>query len=149
MYTKGFVATLASLLLIGTNLAEASPRAAAHVENMFRVSDANRDGVITQAEARVVSVRDFRKYDIDGDGLLSYAEIRKHQLEAGASQFSPDIQTKIIAAVFALYDVDGDGRITLENYHQSKMNLLLKADFDQDGQVTLQEARQLHGVVAP
>ena len=146
MYTKGFVATLASLLLIGTTLAEASPRAAAHVENMFRVSDANRDGVITQAEVRASSAREFREYDLDSDGLLSRAEVRQQQLRHGADQMDPALQTLVTNNAFAIYDVDGDGRITLENYQQSQVIMLLQADFDKDGQVTLREVRQLHGL---
>lgn len=49
----------------------------------------------------------------------------------------------------AIYDVDGDGRITLESPQQSQVDMLLQADFDKGGQVTLREARQPHGVDAP
>lgn len=146
MHTKGFVATLASLLLIGTTPVEANPRSAAHVENMFRVSDANRDGVITQAEVRASSASEFRKYDLDGDGLLSRAEVRQQQLRHGANLLDPALQAIVTNNTFAIYDVDGDGRITLENYQQSQVIMLLQADFDKDGQVTLQEVRQLHGL---
>ncbi|MDR7192065.1 EF-hand domain-containing protein [Luteimonas terrae] len=143
------VATFASLLLLGTTLAQANPRGAAHVESMFRTIDTNRDGVITIAESDVAIEAEFRRHDLDKDGLWSYAEVRKQQLDAGASQLPPDLQAKVIAGVFAGYDVDGDRRITLANYRQVQTAFLLQADFDKDGQVTLREARQLHGVDAP
>jgi len=143
------IATLASLWLLGTMSASADPGGAAHVEFMFREADANRDGVITIAESDVAIEAEFRKHDLDKDGMWSYAEVRKQQLDAGVSQLPPDLQAKVIAGVFAAYDVDGDRRITLANYRQVQTALLLQADFDKDGQVTLQEARQLHGVDAP
>lgn len=143
------VAALVPLLLFGATSAQADPRSAAHVAKMFRDSDTNRDGVITQAEARAAAAREFRTHDLDGDGLLSHAEIRKMQLEAGASQLPHALQTTVIDAAFAYFDVDGDRRITPANVQHTQVQLLLQADFDKDGQVTLEEARQLHGVDAP
>ena len=146
---KGHIAALLAISLLNLSPAHADPRAAAHVENMFRVVDTNRDGVITIAESDVAIGTEFRKFDLDGDGIWSYAEVSKQQLDAGASQLPPDVQAKVIAGVYANYDVDGDRRITLANYRQVQTAMLLQADFDKDGQVTLREARQLHGVDAP
>jgi len=143
-----FVAALAPLLLLGATSAQANPGGAAHVEFMFRDADANRDGVITQAEVRTASTRHFRKDDLDNDGMLSRDEVRQQQLRHGADQLTPALQAVVTNNAFVIYDVDGDGRITLENYLQSQVNMLLQADFDKDGQVTLKEARQLHGVDA-
>ncbi len=146
---KGHVTALLAISLPALSPAHANPRAAAHVQNMFRVADTNRDGVITIAEGNIATGAEFRKHDLDGNGILSYAEVSKQQLDAGASQLPPDVQAKVIATAFAHYDVDGDRRITLANYQQFQTALLLQADFDKDGQVTLKEARQLHGVDAP
>ena len=146
---KGSSTVLLATILLALSPAHADPRAVAHVENMFRVVDTNRDGVITIAESDVAVEAEFRKHDLDGDGIWSYAEVRKQQLDAGASQLPPDAQAKVIGTVYAHYDVDGDRRITLANYRQVQTALLLQADFDKDGQVTLREARQLHGVDAP
>lgn len=144
-----YVAALALLLVSGAVHAQGNARGAAHVAKMFRESDTNRDGVITQAEARAAAAREFRTHDLDGDGLLSHAEIRKMQLDAGASQLPRALQTTVIDAAFAYFDVDGDRRITPANVQHTQVQLLLQADFDQDGQVTLQEARQLHGLGGP
>ncbi|WP_394002541.1 EF-hand domain-containing protein [Luteimonas sp. WGS1318] len=143
------VAALVPLLLFGDTPAQANPRGAAHVEAMFRDFDIDRDGVITQVEVRAAAAREFPRHDLDGDGLLSYAEISKQQLEAGASQLPPHIQAKVIEAAFVFFDFDGNRRITLENFQQSQIKLLLQADFNKDGQVTLREARQLHGLDTP
>lgn len=143
------LATLASLLMLCATPAQANPGGAAHVDFMFRDADANRDGVLTQAEIRAASARHFRKDDLDNDGMLSRDEVRQQQLRHGADQLTPALLAVVTNNAFAIYDVDGDGRITLENYLQSQVNMVLQADFDKDGQVTLQEARQLHGVVAP
>lgn len=146
---QGFsIAVLMSLSLL-TLPCWSNPRGAAHVEFLFREADANGDGVITVAESHAAAAREFRRHDLDGDGVWSIAEVRKQQLDAGASQLPPDIQAKVISGALALYDVDGDGRITLENFQQAQLRLLMQADFDRDGQVTLQEARQLFGVAAP
>ena len=145
---KGFsAATLMPLLLLLLTLpCWSNPRGAAQVESVFREADANGDGVITVAESDVATAREFRRHDLDGDGLWSVAEVRKQQLDAGASSLSPDLQAKVIGGVLAFYDLDGDGRITLANFQQGQLGLLLQADFNKDGQVTLEEARQLFGV---
>jgi len=146
---KGHVTALLVTSFLTVSAVHADPRAAAHVDNMFRVVDTNRDGVITIAESNVATEAEFRKFDLDGDGIWSYAEVSKQQLDAGAAQLPPDLQAKVIATVYANYDVDGDRRITLANYQQVQTALLLQADFDRDGQVTLREARLLHGLEAP
>ncbi|WP_158613480.1 MULTISPECIES: EF-hand domain-containing protein [Luteimonas] len=143
---KGFSAATLMPLLLMTLPCWSNPRGAAQVESVFREADANRDGVITVAESDVATAREFRRHDLDGDGLWSVAEVRKQQLDAGASSLPPDLQAKVISGVLAFYDLDGDGRITLANFQQGQLGLLLQADFDRDGQVTLQEARQLFGV---
>ena len=148
---KGFfVAVLAPLWLLGAVQAKADPRsAAAHVDTLFRLADTNRDAVISEAESHAAIAAEFRRYDLDGDGLLSDGEIRKQQLDAGASQLPPDLQAKVIAATFAAYDRERNGRITLAHYQHVQHTLLLQADFDKDGAVSLREARILHGLEAP
>ena len=96
---KGHVTALLAISLLTLSPAHADPRAAAHAENMFRVADTNRVRVITIAERNVATEAGFRKHDLDGDGIWSYAEVSKQQLDAGASQLPPDVQAKVIANV--------------------------------------------------
>lgn len=48
------------------------------VEAMFRAADADRDGRVTQEEARAVMLALFRSADRNNDGVLEASELRGH-----------------------------------------------------------------------
>ncbi|MFI7442334.1 EF-hand domain-containing protein [Nonomuraea indica] len=63
-------------------------------------------------DAREAAKAEFERYDSDGDGLLSAAEIRQvNQALGGQGVTDAEIEAFIAAA-----DSDGDGRIGLDEF---------------------------------
>ncbi len=69
----------------------------------FDKLDANKDGAITQVEARAARTRHFDRLDRDHDGTISLEEFHAK----GARRF-------------LRFDLDGDGRITREEMAEAK-----------------------------
>ncbi|MEV0592521.1 EF-hand domain-containing protein [Nonomuraea cavernae] len=63
-------------------------------------------------DAREVAKAEFERFDSDGDGLLTSAEIRQVNLALGAQGAT----SEEIEAFIASADRDGDGRIGLEEF---------------------------------
>ncbi len=92
-------ATAFGLALAGTAGAAEQP---SHGK-FFDKLDTNKDGVITQVEARAARTRHFDRLDRDHDGTISLEELHAK----GARRF-------------LRFDLDGDGRITREEMAESK-----------------------------
>ncbi len=92
-------ATAFGLALAGTASAAEQPRHG----NFFDKLDANKDGVITQVEARAARTRHFDRLDRDRDGTISLEEFHAK----GARRF-------------LRFDLDGDGQITREEMAEAK-----------------------------
>ncbi|MDR7192063.1 EF-hand domain-containing protein [Luteimonas terrae] len=140
-------ALLVPLLIVSTT-ASANPE----VDRMFAEQDANRDGVIDQAEARAEAARVFQQLDTNRDAVLGIAELDPQIAKGspGGAGFPPDIHVVLRQATMQLWDANGDGRITLAETQQAFVDGLLKADHDGDGKVTRTELIRMHqGVVAP
>ncbi|MEV0202885.1 EF-hand domain-containing protein [Nonomuraea sp. NPDC050691] len=64
------------------------------------------------ADAREAAKAEFERFDTDGDGLLTAAEIRQvNQALGGQGVTDEEVEAFIAAA-----DSDGDGRIGLEEF---------------------------------
>ncbi|GAA2278825.1 EF-hand domain-containing protein [Nonomuraea sp. RK-328] len=64
------------------------------------------------ADAREAAKAEFERFDADGDGLLTAAEIRQvNQALGGQGVTDEEVEAFIAAA-----DSDGDGRIGLEEF---------------------------------
>ncbi|MGN9779904.1 EF-hand domain-containing protein [Nonomuraea sp. ZG12] len=64
------------------------------------------------ADAREAAKAEFERFDTDGDGLLTAAEIRQaNQALGGLGASESEVEAFIAAA-----DSDGDGRIGLEEF---------------------------------
>jgi len=139
-------ALLVPLLVFST--ASANPE----VDRMFAEQDANRDGVIDQAEARAEAAREFRILDTNRDDVLKIAELDPQIAKGspGGVGFPPDVHVALRQATMQRWDSNGDGHITLAELQQAFASALRMADHDGDGQVTREELIRLHqGVVAP
>ncbi|MFI7447187.1 EF-hand domain-containing protein [Nonomuraea sp. NPDC049714] len=64
------------------------------------------------ADAREAAKAEFERFDTDGDGLLTAAEIRQaNQALGGLGASESEVEAFIVSA-----DSDGDGRIGLEEF---------------------------------
>ncbi len=101
LFLAGFLAGATAF-----GLALAGPAAAAERSGhgkFFDKLDANKDGAITQVEARAARTRHFDRLDRDRDGTISLEEFHAK----GARRF-------------LRFDLDGDGRITREEMAEAK-----------------------------
>jgi len=94
---------MAFSLALGLAAADAAAAEPSGHGKFFDKLDANKDGVITQAEARAARTRHFDRLDQDHDGTISLEEFQAK----GARRF-------------LRFDLDGDGRITREEMAQAK-----------------------------
>jgi Ca2+-binding EF-hand superfamily protein len=96
------------------------------------VLDANHDGQISAAELEGAAAA-LAALDKNHDGTLTEEEVR------------PDAVTGILARAFVAFDTNGDFRISMEEAAvpaaQSMRPVILAADLDKDGFVTVEELR--------
>lgn len=136
-------------------------------------ADADGDGVVTFEEAQALrpslTVDQFARLDVNGDGVLSRADlpaIPTDQLrrligllgEADANSDGVVTYDELLAvapnlttALFARLDVDGSGGITPDEIpvppqdpREALLALLREADANRDGSVTLEEAQAVN-----
>jgi Ca2+-binding EF-hand superfamily protein len=110
----------------------------AHVDAMFRMLDADRDGRITAAEVDARRKARFAAADADGDGKLSLAE------------FDAMRRAMETERMFARLDADADGFVSDAEVAAREPRMLNRLDADDDGVVTRDEAltaRRGHGMM--
>ncbi len=125
---------------------------------MFQRVDANRDGFVTQEEARTVQPHAprragrmpaqnrearFARLDADGNGVITRAEFFQPRAggpgaerlgrRGGAGAFGP--------RAFARIDADQDGRISLAEATTARLRAFERLDANRDGRVTPEERR--------
>ena len=100
-------------------------------------ADTNKDGVITQDEAKAYGEARFKAMDTDKDGFLSRAE-RKAAWTKGREDRRE--------ARFKMLDADGNGKVTLAEFQLHSEKLFGMMDKNGDGKVERGEGRSFgHG----
>jgi hypothetical protein len=127
----------AGFALIAAALAVGAPQALAegaggHGERMLQHLDLNRDGAVTPDEAGAVRTARFLRWDSDGDGVITEAEM----LAATQARVA-----RRIAKKFARMDRNGDGRIERAEFDDIGAARFARLDKDGDGRVSREEIR--------
>ncbi len=96
-------ASMAFSLALGLAAADTAAAEPSGHGKFFDKLDANKDGVITQVEARAAGTRHFDRLDQDHDGTISLEEFQAKGTRR-----------------FLRFDLDGDGRVTREEMAEAK-----------------------------
>ncbi len=127
----GFALIAAAALAAGAPPALAEG-AGGHGERMLQRLDLNRDGAITPDEAGAVRTVRFLRWDSDGDGVITEAEM----LAAAQARIA-----RRIAKRFARMDRNGDGRVERAEFDDRGAARFARLDTDGDGRVSREEIR--------
>lgn len=137
------------------------------VQTMFGRLDRNRDGVLTQQEARAAaqqvrgqfgqraanpalrqqrSAQAFARHDINRDGVISRSEFEQVRAQrAGRRQTGQRLGGGGASRLFAMADANRDGRVTLQEATGSALQRFDAADRNRDGVLTPAERQQARG----
>jgi Ca2+-binding EF-hand superfamily protein len=98
--------------------------------------DANEDGKLTQEEIDQGRANQLKKFDKDGDGMLSLAEYEALWL---------DVMHERMVDRFQQHDADGDGQVTAEEFGERFDNMVKYMDSNDDGVIDESDMRRRHG----
>lgn len=102
--------------------------------HMFDRLDANKDNQITQDEITPFTEKRFSRFDADGDGTVSTAEVDAH--------LKKHLERRR-ARLLERFDKDGNGSITQAEFSMQTAQMFERADEDQDGAISRAEADKL------
>ena len=104
-------------------------------ERTFERLDADKNGQLATGEIEAKSARRFMRLDADKDGRVTRAELEDWLNQLAARR---------IDRILARMDADKDAAVSTAELHDYIAGLVLAADTDKSGGVTLQEARDYH-----
>lgn len=110
------------------------PMKGAMVEQMFQKLDADKNGAVTREEAMKLVDERFAKIDADKSGVIDKAEV-----ETWIGRRAP---AEAVQAFLDRHDLDGDGKVTKAEFEKPFAKIFAVFDRNDDGKVTLEEARR-------
>ncbi len=123
---------VAALAGVAAGAVEAREPGMPRSERTFERLDANKDGELAVDELGSRSERRFMRLDADKDGRVTRAELE-------------DWLNRLTARrILEHMDADKDAAVSQEELHGYIAGLVLAADTDKSGGVTLQESRDYH-----
>ena len=106
----------------------------AMLEQMFKKLDANGDGAVTREEAVKLVDERFAAIDANKDGVVDKTEV-----ESWIGRRAP---AQAVDGFLKRHDLDGDGKVTKAEFEKPFGKIFAVFDRNDDGKVTLDEARQ-------
>lgn len=109
---------------------------------MWQKADANQDGAIDRAEFDTMRSAHFARFDGDGNGIVTAAEIETFVAARHAGK--ADVPQDEVAAgkhkdrgarMLKRLDTDGDGNITAAEWQQSAEKRFARLDANSDGKI--------------
>ncbi|MEO1150630.1 MAG: hypothetical protein AAFW83_06515 [Pseudomonadota bacterium] len=95
----------------------------------LQTSDANADGILTQAELSTALKASFQRVDRNNDGVVNTSDAPKFARVKFQSKINP---------IMAERDANKDGNLTFQEFSGPALENFKTADGDNDGQVELQ-----------
>lgn len=103
------------------------------IDRMFERYDLDGDGTITRAEVEQVTAERFARFDESGDGYIDLDAFLALQAER---------QRERHVAMFERMDKDGDGRLSLEEYSTPAVRMVERLEKSGDGTIDRESLRQ-------
>jgi Ca2+-binding EF-hand superfamily protein len=126
---------VAALAGVAGGAAEAREPGMPRSERIFERLDVNKDGELAVDELGARSERRFMRLDADRNGKVTRAELEDWLNRLAARR---------IDRIIEQMDADKDAAVSQDELHGYIAGLVLAADTDKSGGVTLQEARDYH-----
>ncbi|ESQ82417.1 hypothetical protein AEAC466_17505 [Asticcacaulis sp. AC466] len=114
-------------LFLVTNAVAAPVATSAQIEQMVSramEADTNRDGMLTRAEWQAWRSAQFTRFDRNGDGYLTNADVPA----IASGQMAPKMQ-----AAIAAFDANHDGRLSRDEFVNGPMLVFDQIDLDHNG----------------
>jgi Ca2+-binding EF-hand superfamily protein len=142
--SKMLILTLApAFALVFAGPALAKPKGEGGRGQMLQAADANKDGVISRAEATTAREQHFARMDVNDDGFLT-----KEDREAAKAARETERRARGGGEGPGRADTDGDGKISKAEFMAAPMPMFDRVDANGDGQITQDEmkaAREARG----
>lgn len=134
--TKSVIIAALSVSVVGVAAAQTGGMHRGGLYKHFDEVDANADGFITQDEMSAHHAERFAMKDTNGDGALSKDEMRAAMMGKMEQRLDHMFENK---------DKNSDGMLDASEMNGRKAQMFNKIDEDDDGKISRDEAKKMHG----